>query len=524
MFVAVKNDLVCAHRQDLDSNCEIVWVQIQLAGSKVLNIGAFYRPPNVTDPKYLEELRDSLSKFKNSHKGHIWLGGDFNFGGIDWPTKTTIPGAPNKTLCHKFIDMMDDYNLEQEVREPTRKDKILDLFFTNNSTLVEKSTVIPGLSDHDGIAMITVGLSPHICHQKPHKVFLYKKGDNEGMRKELNDFCENFPLKDANQSDVESLWCQFKTKLLETMDTHIPSKLVSTKNKPPWINTTVQMSLRKKQRAFNRAKKSQDEADWESFRDKRKDSHKETRNAYRRYIRKFCVESNKNFWSFVKKLKKDSTGIPALKDQGVLISENIKKAEILNKQFKSVFTTEDMDSIPDPHPSRFPPIPNITISTNGIEKLLQNLNPNKATGPDGIPPRILKEFAKEIAPILSIIYQASIDTGHLPADWKTANISPIYKKSDRTKASNYRPVSLTSVPCKVLEHVVHSHIMKHFNAHNILTSQQHGFRAAHSCETQLIQTIHDFATSRNNLTQTDVIIMDFSKRSTAYHIIVYCSN
>ena len=144
---------------------------------------------------------------------------------------------------------------------------------------------------------------------------------------------------------------------------------------------------------------------------------------------------------------------------------------------------------------------------------MQSLNPNKATGRDGIPPRILKEFAKEIAPILSIIYQASIDTGHLPADWKTANISPIYKKSDRTKASNYRPFSLTSVisPCKVLEHVVHSHIMKHFDAHNILTSQQHGFRAAHSCETQLIQTIHDFVTSQNNLTQTDVIIMDFSK-------------
>ena len=202
----------------------------------------------------------------------------------------------------------------------------------------------------------------------------------------------------------------------------------------------------------------------------------------------------------MKKLKKDSTGIPALKDQGVLISENIKQAEILNKQFKSVFTTEDKDSIPDPQPSRFPPIPNITISTNGIEKPLQNRHPNKATGPDGIPPRILKEFAKEIAPILSIIYQASIDTGHLPADWKTANISPIYKKSDRTKASNYRPVSLTSVPCKVLEYVVHSHIMKHFDAHNILTSQQHGFRAAHSCETQLNQTIHKFATSRNNLT------------------------
>ena len=75
----------------------------------------------------------------------------------------------------------------------------------------------------------------------------------------------------------------------------------------------------------------------------------------------------------------------------------------------------------------------------------------------------------------------------------------------------YRPVSLTCVSCKLLEHIIHSHIMNHLDKHNILSTAQHGFRSRHSCETQLIQTLQDFTSSLNDRTQTDVIIMDFSK-------------
>ena len=159
----------------------------------------------------------------------------------------------------------------------------------------------------------------------------------------------------------------------------------------------------------------------------------------------------------------------------------------------------------------FPPIPDIVIVPDGIEKLLFNLQANKVPGPDGITPRILKETPAEIAPILSIIFQRSLDTCQLPSDWKLANVSPICKKGERTKASNYRPVSLTSVCCKLLEHVVHSHMMKCFDSHHILTDQQHGFRRNHSCETQLIQTMHDLTFAHNNHAQIDAIIMDFSK-------------
>ena len=98
-----------------------------------------------------------------------------------------------------------------------------------------------------------------------------------------------------------------------------------------------------------------------------------------------------------------------------------------------------------------------------------------------------------------------------PEDWKTANVAPIFKKGDRGLASNYRPVSLTCISCKVLEHIIVSQMRDHMDQHNILVDCQHGFRSRHSCESQLIITAHDLASSLNQKHQTDMSILDFSK-------------
>ena len=114
-------------------------------------------------------------------------------------------------------------------------------------------------------------------------------------------------------------------------------------------------------------------------------------------------------------------------------------------------------------------MPPIQITVKGVEKLLIELKPNKAQGPDNIPARILKEMASTIAPILTIIFQKSINSGTPPSDWLKAHIVPIHKKNDRTIASNYRPISLTSIPCKILEHIISTSIHKHLESNNILT-------------------------------------------------------
>jgi hypothetical protein len=153
----------------------------------------------------------------------------------------------------------------------------------------------------------------------------------------------------------------------------------------------------------------------------------------------------------------------------------------------------------------------IIIDQKGLEKLLTNINPSKASGPDNIPNRIVKECAIHLAPILKTILQCSLDTGELPIDWRDANISSIFKKGDKHLPENYRPVSLTSTTCKILEHIICRHLLKHLEKNKILTNLNHGFRSGYSCETQLITTINDFLQEHDKGQQVDIAILDFSK-------------
>ena len=187
------------------------------------------------------------------------------------------------------------------------------------------------------------------------------------------------------------------------------------------------------------------------------------------------------------------------------------KAQILNAQYASVFQDEGKSKPPDLGNSPYPSMPKIDVSIEGVKKLLLRLNPKKAVGPDMVPTHILRDYADDIAPILQSIFQQSLDTGMVPEDWKKANVTAVFKKGSRQVASNYRPVSLTCVSCKVLEHIVFRAIMDHVDFHKILVFFQHGFRSKHSCETQLVNTIEDLAKGLNDKQQLDLLILDFSK-------------
>ena len=136
----------------------------------------------------------------------------------------------------------------------------------------------------------------------------------------------------------------------------------------------------------------------------------------------------------------------------------------------------------------------IVVTKEGVTKRLKGLNPSKALGPDELHPRVLKEFATELGPISAHLFQQSIDSGDIPKEWTLANISPLFKKGDRPLACNYRPVCLSCVPCKLLEHIVCSNIMAHLDEHKPLSDKQHALRKWYSCETQLPTVINDWTT------------------------------
>ena len=175
------------------------------------------------------------------------------------------------------------------------------------------------------------------------------------------------------------------------------------------------------------------------------------------------------------------SGVPANTDQ--------EKAEALNEQFCSVFTKTNLSSVPYIKPN-VDKMKDIVITEKGVAKLLSGLNPSKAMGPDQLHPRILKELANPLGRVLKHFFQQTLETGVLPNDWKDANICPLYKKNDRSLPSNYRPVSLTCICCKVLEHIITSNLMSHVETHKILSDRQHAFRkievARHNLSTLLM--------------------------------------
>ena len=169
-----------------------------------------------------------------------------------------------------------------------------------------------------------------------------------------------------------------------------------------------------------------------------------------------------------------------------------------------------------PRKGSFCSMGDITVDPKGVAKLLDGLNVHKASGPDGLNARVLKECSNEISPILALIYNESLARGEVPDEWRQANVSPVFKKGEKYDAANYRPVSLTCICCKTLEHILVSNINKHLALDSILADCQHGFRSQRSCETQLVQFVHDIISNLDGAVnrghkQTDLIIMDFAK-------------
>ena len=136
----------------------------------------------------------------------------------------------------------------------------------------------------------------------------------------------------------------------------------------------------------------------------------------------------------------------------------------------------------------------ITVDPKRVAKLLDGLNVHKPPGSDGLNARVLKECSTQISPILALIYK-SLAQGNVPDDWRHANVSLVFKKGEKYDAANYRPVSLTCICCKTLKHILVSNINTHLALDSILADCQPGFRSRRSCETQLVQFVHDIISS-----------------------------
>ena len=490
----------------------------------------------------IAELRRSLNMAAQL-KGSLWLLGDFNYPKFSWdqehmPSMKSGSGFPAN--YEEFVSLLDDFSLVQMVNELTRGENVLDLFLTSNHTLVEDIKVSPGIADHN-IVVAKVNLKPKTSKQIPRKIPLFRKANWTSFKTYITEKKIEI-LNNLYQKSVEDIWTALKTTIQNGISEFVPIKKISTKKSLPWLTQEIKRLIRKRDSLYQKQKRGRSR-DRHHFKQVKHLVQAKIKMAYNNYLENILglseggddtAERNSGFtskklFSLIKNARQDTQGVSPLKDPSTnaTFSQNKEKANILNRQFQSVFSQLSplklgqicIDklqfyfnmNVPDKFKCNYPTMPEICINQNGIIKLLSNLRPDKAAGPDEIRPIVLKELRLEIAPIIQLIFERSLATGELPSDWTKANVSPIFKKGDKSDPANYRPISLTCILCKVMEHIIASNLTQHLNKYNILYDLQHGFRQKRSCEKQLIQLVEDLGRQLVQGKQIDLVLLDFSK-------------
>ena len=222
-------------------------------------------------------------------------------------------------------------------------------------------------------------------------------------------------------------------------------------------------------------------------------------------------ENPKPFWNFVKSKRRGTNNLISLKVDGSVLTDDSSIAQSVNSYLSSVFTTEDYLNFPIQDCSVEKKLANIDYSFNEVKRHLLKLKTNKSPGPDHIAPCILKSCALKLAPSITYMVNKSFNTGLLPDEWKHADITPLHKKGSKSSGENYRPISLTSIVCKIGEKIVFDRMFNFWCETDLINNNQFGFLRGRSTATQLLSTFNDWAKSRSSSIPTDVIFLDLAK-------------
>ena len=314
-----------------------------------------------------------------------------------------------------------------------------------------------------------------------------------------------------------------KNIVYDIIGRRVPAKVKNIamfKKQPLSIDDDTYSKIRRKKtlsRRYIRTKDPKVREEYNKVRNQVKRDMRKLRKSYEKQLAKAAKSNPKAIWQYINSKSKVRKGIGDLYlDQKNETSPTTNvdkiKAQILADFFSSVYTVE-----PDGEP---PTLANrnvlyemteLIIREKEVLKIMKKLKKGKSPGPDNLNSYFLREAADGLCTPLTIIFNFSLEVGEIPEDWKKAKISAIYKKGDKRKAGNYRPVSLTSIVCKIMETLVRDHIVHFIKINMFFSSMQFGFISGRSISLQLLTVLEDWTKSLDEGANIDVIYMDYMK-------------
>lgn len=513
VLIATKKELKVQSLPQLQIRpAELIWIEISgLARGHKVVLGNYYKPSSadVLSATAFASSLDLATTYATSTGAKVLVVGDFNTPDIvDWVNQEDRLLFPASIAVRQSLN---ENSLVQLVDLPTRGNNILDLVCTTHPDLVTGLEHVPLCSDHEGLHF---KMLRHIITERraPVPKFCWKRADWDGMVSYLLNFADEYDGCHHTRS-VEENWHHMKSVFQASMEQHVPK--VVRKFRKNALPREVLRLVRKRDRAYKTWKQfstPQNRARYNSLRNRAKHECATVHRTRMNRIAESLLTSARPLFQHMKNMKNENQSPPDILVDGSRISDAKQKSNAFNQQFSSVFTAEPQYTyLPDlREPEQHMPL--FVITEEGVLRRLEKLDVTKSGGPDGIPACFLKAVAPIIARSVACLYQQSLVTGDVPKDWRTASIHPIFKKGDKHKASNYRPVSLTSILCKQMEHIVVCQMNRYFAEHGLLYERQHGFRSGQSCETALASLIHHWAGELDpGFTVIDCLLLDFAK-------------
>ena len=500
LLYAKKNINLVVEEESTDFNqCVTVNMKFQ---DESIKLHVIYRSPNSN-----KSNDDALAKWVKEMRGQNVLIGDFNFPDIDW--SAGVAGARGR----EFYEATAESFMHQHVEESThRSGNILDLVICDQEDMIKevRGEGRMGKSDHDIIAFTMAVKANKTTNQR--MTFNYRKAKFEEMRGQMRkiEWRDTLKGKDAN-----AMWISIRGCVKRLMTDLIPMKKSKLKTNPQWFDRDVKKSIEKKKDAWNKWKQTGRERDREEYRKRMNEAKKKIKNKKNALERKVVLNRKtnpKSFYAYINSAKKTRGKIGPLKNgNGELITEPKEQAQILNEFYSSVFTTGGTSVEQRGECWEGRQLDDIIITESKVISVIEGLKVDSACGPDGIPPRVIKELKDELAKPLAILFRKSLDTGKIPDDWRLAEVTPIFKKGTKADPGNYRPVSLTNVVGKMMERIIKDEIVVHLETNGLVSDAQHGFRTGRSPTTNLIEFQNETTKWLDKGEAFDVLYLDFEK-------------
>ena len=519
-----KNNLTVNEITDsgLLPHCSI-FCRIKTSTDDKFTLGLVYRSPNASleeNDIIIQNLNIITCKLDPT-KDKLLLLGDYNLPNINWTDESCSNDFNH--INYKFLKFVHENYLIQFVNKPThhraeQTPTLIDLILSNDKDLVTdiKHSAPFGLSHHDVITF-TLACNHEIVDLPPITKHMLDKGDYVNLRKYL-DSVEWDPLL-SSSDDIDIIWDKVENEINTAKNKFIPTKTFKRKTadyrqKFPTPYTLIEL-FHNKRKAFKYWKQYPTELNKHVYTLLRNKVNKEVRIAKRNKELDIANKSKSNpkaLYQYLSSKTKPKEPVARLLDKDGKFTENDQeKASVLNDFFSSVFISEDDSSSPSFKANFSKPLNNLQISTKDMHDKLKSLNINKSPGPDEIHPKILYEAAEQLAYPFTFVFNKSIEVGRIPIKWKTAEVKPIFKKGVKSNPGNYRPVSLTSIVCKIFEFFVRDSLYDHFVNNNLLSPHQFGFCKGRSCVTQLLNTIDYWFYYIDRNIPVDAIYLDFRK-------------